>query len=181
MQKVYALVAAVVLGALVLASGGGAANDHASAAAVCPAPPEDAAHCHALVETDAHGNPQASTSPTGLAPATIKSVYGYATSSTAGSGKTIAIVDAYDDPSAESDLARFSSTYGLPACTTANGCFRKVDQNGGARYPRADAPQPHRDEHRAPARPGRRGVACGGVGYSGRHTTLGHQALLAAV
>ncbi len=139
MQKVYALVAAVVLGALVLASGGGAANDHASAAAVCPAPPEDAAHCHALVETDAHGNPQASTSPTGLAPATIKSVYGYATSSTAGSGKTIAIVDAYDDPNAESDLARFSSTYGLPACTTANGCFRKVDQNGGARYPRADA------------------------------------------
>ena len=139
MQKVYALVAAVALGALALASGGGAANDHASAAAVCPAPPADAAHCHALVETDAHGNPQASTSPTGLSPATIKSVYGYTTSSTAGAGKTIAIVDAFDDPNAESDLATFSGTYGLPACTTANGCFQKVNQTGGARYPRTDS------------------------------------------
>src|SRR6185436_8032079 len=56
-----------------------------------------------------------------------------------GTGKTIAIVDAYDDPTAESDLAVFSSQYGLPACTTANGCFKKVDQNGGSSYPRKDA------------------------------------------
>jgi subtilase family serine protease len=52
---------------------------------------------------------------------------------------TIAIVDAYDAPSIESDLAVFSAQYGLPACTTANGCFTKVDQNGGSRYPRSDA------------------------------------------
>jgi subtilase family serine protease len=139
MQKVYALVAAAALGALALASGGGAANDHASAAAVCPAPAVEAAHCHALVQTDEHGNPQASTSPTGLSPATIKSVYGYTTSSTAGAGKTIAIVDAYNDPNAESDLATFSSQFGLPACTTANGCFSKVNQTGGASYPRTNA------------------------------------------
>ena len=25
---------------------------------------------------------------------------------------------------------------GCRACTTANGCFRKVDQNGGTKYPR---------------------------------------------
>jgi len=138
MQKVYVLAAAAVLGAFLLASAGRAANDHAYAAAVCPGPPVGAARCHALVDTDAHGNPQATISPTGLSPSTVKSVYGYTTSSTAGSGKTIAIVDAYDDPSAESDLATFSSTFGLPACTTANGCFRKVDQNGGTRYPRSD-------------------------------------------
>jgi subtilase family serine protease len=83
--------------------------------------------------------PNVSASPTGLSPATIKSVYGFSTSSTAGAGKTIAIVDAYDDPSAESDLGVFSSQYGLPACTTANGCFKKVNQTGGASYPRKDA------------------------------------------
>jgi DNA-binding MarR family transcriptional regulator len=35
----------------------------------------------------------------------------------------------------ESDLAAYDAYYGLPACTTANGCFRKVDQNGGTHYP----------------------------------------------
>ena len=75
----------------------------------------------------------------GLSPATIKSVYGFATSGTAGAGRTIAIVDAYDDPTAEADLGVFSSQYGLPACTTANGCFAKVNQSGGTSYPRKDA------------------------------------------
>jgi subtilase family serine protease len=74
--------------------------------------------------------PLATTSPTGLSPATIKSVYGFSTSSTAGAGKTIAIVDAYNDPTAASDLATFSSKFGLPACTTSSGCFRKVSQTG---------------------------------------------------
>ena len=60
------------------------------------------------VGTDAHGNPLASTSPIGLSPPTIKTVYSFPTSSTAGAGKTIAIVDAYDDPTAESDLNVFS-------------------------------------------------------------------------
>src|SRR5262249_41643825 len=36
-------------------------------------------------------------------------------------------------------LAVFSSQYGLPACTTQNGCFTKVNQNGGTSYPRKDA------------------------------------------
>jgi subtilase family serine protease len=84
-----------------------------------------------------HGN--ATTSPTGLSPATIKSVYSFPTSATAGAGETIAIVDAYDDPTAESDLAVFSSQFGLPACTTANGCFSKVNQTGGTSYPRSNA------------------------------------------
>jgi subtilase family serine protease len=91
------------------------------------------------VAHNSHVGKYASTSPTGLSPATIKSVYSFSTSSTAGAGKTIAIVDAFDDPTAESDLAVFSSQYGLPACTTANGCFRKVNQNGGTSYPRKDS------------------------------------------
>ena len=47
-----------------------------------------------------------------------------------GRSDTVAIVDAYDDPTAESDLATYRAAYGLPACTTANGCFDKVNQNG---------------------------------------------------
>ena len=46
-------------------------------------------------------------------------------SSSAGHGQTIAVVDAYDLPTAEADLAVYRSTYGLPACTSANGCFRR--------------------------------------------------------
>ena len=51
-------------------------------------------------------------------------------SQTRGAGDTVAIVDAGDDPTAESDLAVFRSAYGLPGCTTANGCFEKVNQSG---------------------------------------------------
>ncbi|MEA2574721.1 MAG: hypothetical protein QOH93_2019 [Chloroflexia bacterium] len=91
-----------------------------------------------MAANDHVGN-YAATSPTGLSPATIKSVYNFPTSVTAGAGKTIAIVDAYDNPTAESDLNVFSQQYGLSACTTANGCFQKVDQNGGTNYPRTDS------------------------------------------
>src|SRR5262249_50779801 len=58
----------------------------------------------------------------------------------AGVGVTVAVVDAFDYPNAESDLAVYRSTFGLPPCTTANGCFKKVNQNGvQGSYPRADS------------------------------------------
>jgi len=116
-----------------------ARSDAAGAhAPVCPGPAgPGSARCHAQLVWDG-ATPLATSSPTGLSPATIKSAYGYSTSATAGAGMSIGIVDAYDDPTAESDLAVFSSTFGLPACTTANGCFKKVDQNGGTKYPRTN-------------------------------------------
>jgi len=49
---------------------------------------------------------------------------------TRGGTQTVALVDAYDDPTIESDLATYRAYYGLPPCTTANGCFRKVNQDG---------------------------------------------------
>lgn len=99
----------------------------------CPGPASvPTALCHALVR------PFAYTSPSGLSPARIKSAYGFSTSNSAGAGKTIAIVDAYDDPTAERDLKVFSTQFGLPACTTLNGCFKKVNQNGGTTYPKAN-------------------------------------------
>lgn len=91
--------------------------------------------CHARVITDANGKPFASSGPVGYGPAQFQTAYGLP-SATAGSGQTIGIVDAYDDPTAESDLATYSSAFGLPACTTANGCFRKANQTGGTSYPR---------------------------------------------
>ena len=59
-------------------------------------------------------------------------------SETAGTTETVAIVDAFDDPNAESDLGTYRAEFGLPACTSANGCFTKVDQNGGTNYPASD-------------------------------------------
>jgi subtilase family serine protease len=59
-------------------------------------------------------------------------------SETAGTTETVAIVDAFDDPNAESDLDTYRAEFGLPACTSANGCFTKVDQNGGTNYPASD-------------------------------------------
>lgn len=67
--------------------------------------------------------------PSGLAPNDLRSAYNLP-STTNGTGQTIGIVDFHDDPNAESDLAVYRSTYGLPPCTTANGCFKKVNQNG---------------------------------------------------
>ncbi len=75
------------------------------------------------------------TSPTGLPPKAITTAYGFPT--TGGAGKTIAIVDAYDDPTIASNLNTFSNQYGLPPCTTTNGCFTKVNQTGGTTFPRA--------------------------------------------
>src|SRR3954471_8446996 len=74
--------------------------------------------------------PATSGSPTtvGFTPAQLRSAYHL--NGTSGAGRTVAIVDAYDNPKAESDLATYRSAYGLPACTTANGCFKKVNQSG---------------------------------------------------
>jgi subtilase family serine protease len=66
--------------------------------------------------------------PNGFGPVDLRSAYGLTTTGSA--AMTVAIVDAYDDPNAESDLAAYRSTYSLPACTTDNGCFRKVNQSG---------------------------------------------------
>ena len=58
-------------------------------------------------------------SPSGIAPAEIKKVYNLP--ATGGTG-TIAIIDAYDDATIESDLGVFDAAYGLPACTIKNKC-----------------------------------------------------------
>lgn len=75
--------------------------------------------------------------PGGFGPVDLRAAYALP-SAPAGKGQTVAIVDANDDPHAETDLAVYRSTFHLPACTSANGCFRKVDQRGTMHYPAAD-------------------------------------------
>jgi Carboxypeptidase regulatory-like domain len=114
----------------------------ANTGAACNKPaPKGYARCFAIVRTPASHVVTADSSgpPSGaLGPADIQSAYKLP-SSTAGGGQTVAIVDAGDDPTAESDLAVFRSQYGLPPCTTANGCFTKVNQSGQqSSYPPVD-------------------------------------------
>jgi subtilase family serine protease len=75
-------------------------------------------------------SPNATSGPRGLSPSTTRHAYGFDLISNQGAGQTIGIIDAYDDPNIESDLGVFSSQFGLPACTTNNGCFRKIYAQG---------------------------------------------------
>jgi len=105
---------------------------------LCASPKKGYAACMAIRQVDPSEPSSLSANaispnatPSGYGPSSLQSAYALP-SATAGSGQTVGIVDAQDDPNAESDLATYRSQYGLPACTTANGCFRKVNQNGAS-------------------------------------------------
>ncbi|MER5403221.1 putative Ig domain-containing protein [Streptomyces sp. NPDC002769] len=101
---------------------------------LCGAPTPGHAACFAQRRTDikqklaAAVSPDAAAAVSGLSPANLHSAYNLP--STGGSGLTVAVVDAYNDPNAESDLATYRSQFGLSACTKANGCFKQVSQTG---------------------------------------------------
>ncbi len=88
----------------------------------------------------ANGGPKLSSStPSGLPPSAIQTVYnlsGLSPSSGAGSGQIIAIIDAYADPNALSDLNTFNSEYGYPQLSTCTSlsqsgpCFEQVNPQG---------------------------------------------------
>ena len=137
----------VVLSGMVLAlvpflsSAANAAPTAHSSHRACATARPGMASCSALVRSDiaqsAASLRSRAAAPSGLSPANLVSAYKLP-SSTAGSGQTVAIVDAYDAPTAEADLNVYRSQFGLSPCTTANGCFKKVDQNGGTSYPKKD-------------------------------------------
>ncbi len=66
----------------------------------------------------------------GLTPALLHAAYSLPTATFPASQQTIAVVDAFNDPTAEADLAVYDKEFGLPACTTSNGCFRKLNEQG---------------------------------------------------
>src|SRR5205809_768187 len=94
--------------------------------------------CHAHIVTDANGkavhpNGKPNFNFQGYYAQDLRAAYGITNTGTAAT--TVAIVDAYGYPNAEADLNVYRSAMGLPACTTANGCFTKVNQTGGTNYP----------------------------------------------
>ncbi|TQF02692.1 peptidase S8 [Kitasatospora acidiphila] len=132
--------ASLVLSAFATAAPAGAGtqpltprHDGTSFVRSCATPLPGQATCDALrvTSTVQHISPLGVTpnaTPSGYGPADLLSAYKLPANG--GAGQTVAIVDAYNDPNAESDLAFYRAQYGLPACTTANGCFTKVGQTG---------------------------------------------------
>lgn len=88
--------------------------------------------CLAEIVTTAPGSstPLSTALPAGEGPADLAAAYSLPATST--STNTIAIIDAGVDPNLASDLATYRSTFGLPACTTANGCLKLENFTGGA-------------------------------------------------
>ncbi|HUA73333.1 MAG TPA: PKD domain-containing protein [Solirubrobacteraceae bacterium] len=124
------------------------ASGYAEALNACPEAPPGYERCFALVRKPVArpaagaqepgvrpfvvGAGAATAGPAGgLTPEDLASAYDYSPAA-GGSGETVAIVDAFDDPAIASDLAEFDSHYGLPPCTTGEGCLTKVGQSGGA-------------------------------------------------
>jgi subtilase family serine protease len=102
--------------------------------AACAKPAAGHMSCFALVRTNVKprrlsNGANAIPSGVGYGPSQLQSAY-LLPSSTNGSGETVAVVDAYNDPNAASDLATYRSDAGLPAC--GSGCFSVVNQNGAA-------------------------------------------------
>ncbi len=133
---------------------GAAAGDSVRAACSSPAPGHAACMALQLVPTASStaaphkatgeraapaGAPAGTPTPglTGVTPEQLHKAYELPAQ--AAEPQTIAIVDAYDDPNAEADLAVFDQQYSLPPCTHENGCFSKLNQQGlGAPMPKAN-------------------------------------------
>jgi hypothetical protein len=70
--------------------------------------------------------------PSGYSPAQMRHAYGFDTLTNDGSGQTIAIIDAYDDPNIVADLNKFSTQFGLPLTTSGTFTFTKAFAQGSA-------------------------------------------------
>jgi subtilase family serine protease len=95
---------------------------------VCAVPSQGFVQCHAIrldnpaawqgQQMAANKGPAPSSStPSGYGPSALQSAYALTTAPSVGAGKTVAIVDAYDDSTAFADLSTYRSTFGLPAIT----------------------------------------------------------------
>ena len=86
----------------------------------------------------AKGGPAQTVGPAGgLTPSDLATAYRFSSTKT-GSGQTVAVIDAFDDPNINADLQVFDSQYGLLTCSTSNGCLTVVNQTGGSSPPAYD-------------------------------------------
>jgi subtilase family protein len=101
----------------------------------CPTPKPGYAQCLTLFRPQAAVNRAiaagargAAATPKGWSPHALRSAYKLP--SKAGSTQTVAVSIAFDTPKLAQYLATYRKFYGLPPCTAASGCFRKVNQQG---------------------------------------------------
>jgi subtilase family serine protease len=127
---------ALLASSLALLAAAGAATARPERA-VCPGPaPAGSARCHAHVVVDQRGQPATSTTPAGYGPAQFHGAYVLPSAPPSSApAQTIAIVDAYDDPSIRSDLTAYDKTFAIPdlptcSATVTSACFAKVNQSG---------------------------------------------------
>ena len=101
----------------------GSANGAVHSQRVCGAAPAGNAACHARVVTDASLTPLATTTYlSGYTPDQLRTAYGLTTDSTT----TVAIVDAYANPNAATDLTAYRTAFGLGSAD-----LTQVNQTGG--------------------------------------------------
>jgi subtilase family serine protease len=138
-----ALAAALGAAAAMPSVASAAPSGKAHAERVCSTPAAGYAACHALklvndsgAAVSPAGKPVTPNAISGKTPAQIQDAYKLA--SLDSGGRTVAIVDAYGYPNAERDLGIYRAQFGLPACTTANGCLTIVNQTGGSKAPRTN-------------------------------------------
>lgn len=93
------------------------------------------ARCMSQFRQENAGRLDSRGTPPGMTAADLRSAY---KAPAKGAHTTVAIIIAFDNPNAEKDLAVYRKTMGLPPCTTANGCFTKLNQRGV----KGDYPQP---------------------------------------
>jgi subtilase family serine protease len=104
----------------------------------------DKINCMVIKNTAAHPTaqtvqPDAIPSGEGYGPAQFQAAYNLTSASASdGAGTTVAVVDAYNDPTAASDLAAYRSAAGLPALTS--GQFTQYNQTGATSPLPATAP-----------------------------------------
>jgi subtilase family serine protease len=128
MKKLLTLAALAVIATVAVPGSGAATGTGAILRPFCTAGP---LRCLSALRVDLPVVPNATAAHDGLGPSDLRKAYNLASAAVRnGKGQTVALVDAYDDPTIESDLNTYRAYYGIPACTTANGCFRKVNQDG---------------------------------------------------
>jgi MYXO-CTERM domain-containing protein len=84
--------------------------------------------CLGKVVTNASGEPLVTAAPAGFGAQDIQQAYGLPSSG--GNGRVVAFVVPCGGPDLEKDLESYRTQFGLPACTTLNGCLQIVDQAG---------------------------------------------------
>lgn len=93
--------------------------------------------CFALIERSGDAAVTRAGEPAGWGARELRDAYGLPDDPAP--GQKVAVVVAYDYPSAAADMNKYRRQYGLPLCRIKGGCFKKINQHGQTKdYPRPD-------------------------------------------